>query len=72
MYFLEALKASGLYNLNFYSRIIINGDIGRVNVEMIIIGGRYNICFGYLNCQVAFVLFVVGNSVSDVVYVIRV
>lgn len=37
-----------------------------------IIGDKHDICFGYLYCQVIFVLFDVGNIVSDVVYVIRV
>lgn len=37
-----------------------------------IIGGRHVICFECLNCHVIFVLFEVGNIVSDVVYVIRV
>lgn len=66
------MKAFGLDNLNSYSRIDISGEIGRISVEIIIIGGRHIVCFGYLNCQVIFVLFDVGNIVSDVVYVIRV
>lgn len=37
-----------------------------------IIAGRLVICLGDLNCQIIFVLFVVGNIVSDVEYVIRV
>lgn len=37
-----------------------------------IIGGRLVICLGNLNCQTIFVLFVVGNIVNDVEYVIRV
>lgn len=48
------------------------GDIGRVIVEIIIMGGRSIIFFGILNCQLNFVLFVVGNSVKEVVYVIRI
>lgn len=41
-------------------------------VEIIVIKGRYVICFGILNCHFIFILFAVGNIVSDVVYVIRV
>lgn len=37
-----------------------------------IISGKYIICFGVLNCHFIFMLFDVGNIVSDVVYVIRV
>lgn len=66
------MKAFGLGNLNSYSKIDISGEIGRMSVEIIIIGDKHVICFGYLNCQVIFVLFDVGNIVSDVVYVIRV
>lgn len=66
------MKASGLYNLNFYSKINIIGDIGIISVEIITIGGVNSVCFGYLNCHMILVLFVVGNIVSDVVYAIRV
>lgn len=41
-------------------------------MEMVIIEGRCIVCFGILNCHFIFMLFAVGNIVSDVVYVIRV
>lgn len=66
------MKASGLGNLNFYSKINIIGDMGRVSVIIIIIGAIYGICFENLNCQIIFVLFIVGSVVNDVTYVIRV
>lgn len=50
----------------------IKGEIGIIRVEIIIIGDKHVIRFGCLNCQVIFVLFDVGNIVSEVVYVIRV
>lgn len=65
------MKVSGLVNLNSHSRMSIIGDMGRIIVEMIIMGGRSSIFFGTLNCQLIFVLFVVGNRVKEVVYVIR-
>lgn len=34
--------------------------------------GRHAVFFEVLNCHFIFMLFVVGNMVSDVVYVIRV
>lgn len=66
------MKASGLDNLNFYSKAIIRGDTGRVSVVIIMVGGIYHIFLGVLNCQIIFVLFIVGSVVSDVTYVIRV
>lgn len=37
-----------------------------------IIRGIHIIFFWFLSCHLIFVLFVVGNMVSDVIYVIRV
>lgn len=48
------------------------GASGRIRVEIVNIRGRYIICFWVLNCHFIFILFDVGNMVSDVVYVIRV
>lgn len=69
---LETLKVSGLGNLNSYSRIPIVGTSGSIIVEITIMGGRYFVFFVFLCCHLIFILFVVGNIVIEVVYIIRV
>lgn len=63
---LRALKALGLFNLNFYNSASAIGVRGKSIVEITISGGKKVIFFVFSNCHFIFMIFVEGNMVSAV------